>query len=422
MCVLYNSPQRMNFKPRLFVIAVALTLLLPQAQGASWEQPAAALARQIAALAGPGPAQLVLRNQSTLNPNDLPQIRQTLEQDLRSLGVLPGSSDSTTLIRVTLAQNLHGGLWVAEVQEGTETRVTMLPVKLDAAPAEPGGPTLTLERTNIITESDPVLDAQMFSSPGEQRLIILEPRQIVIYARNSAISPPPDPKTNATPSSLWDKEQVLAIPHTATFPRDMRGRIVAAEGYLFQAYLPGVLCRGADNGSEITLICAGSDDPWPVTPMQKAFYDSARNYFMGVLVPGFGMQLAPFYEAAEISHGGSQGTLLDSVDGSAVLIQNSVTVAINGTGDWGSDLATIRSSCGSGTQVLVSGAGPAANTDSLRAYQISGREAVPVSLPLQVPGEVTAIWPSNSGDNAIVVIHKPDSGEYEVWSVAASCN
>ena len=422
MWVLYNSPQRMNFKARLFVIAIALTLLLPRALGDSWEQPAATLARQIAALAGPGPAQLILTNRSTLNPNALPQIRQMLEQDLRSLGVLPGGSDSTTVIRVTLSQNLHGGLWIAEVQEGTETRVTMLPVKLDVSPAEPGGPTLTLERTTIITEPDPVLDAQMFSSAGEQRLVVLEPRNIVVYGRKPAVPAPAYPTTTTVPSSAWIREQALAIPYIANFPRDMRGRIVAAQGYLFQAYLPGVLCRGADNGSEITLICAGSDDPWPVTPTQNAFYDSARNYFMGVLTPGFGMQLPPFYQAAEISHGGSSATLLDNVDGSAVMVQNHVTVPINGTGDWGSDLTTIHSACGAGTQVLVSSSGAAAANDSLRAYQISGREAVPVSAPLQVSGEVTAIWPSNSGDNAVVVIHKPDSGEYEVWSVAASCN
>jgi len=412
----------MNFKPRLFVIAVALTLLLPQAQGASWEQPAAALARQIAALAGPGPAQLILTNRSTLNPNELPQIRQMLEQDLRSMGILPGGSDSTTMIRITLSQNLHGGLWIAEVQEGTETRVTMLPVNLDAAPAEPGGPTLILRGKPIITEPERVLDAQIFSSTGQQRLIVLESWQVVVYARKAAGPAPTATTATPTLSSPWIEEQKLSIPYIANFSRDMRGRIVAAQDHLFNAYLPGVMCRGADNGSAITLACAGSDDPWPVTPTQKAFYDSARNYFMGVLAPGFGMQLAPFYQAAEISHAGSAATLLDDVDGSAVLVQNNQSAPINGTNDWGSDLAAIHSACGSGAQVLVSGSGAAKVSDSLRAYEISGREAVPASTPLQVPGGVTAIWPSISGESAIVVIDKPDSNEYEVWSVAASCN
>ena len=422
MNVLYNSPQRMNFKPRLFVITLALTLLLPGAQAASWEQPVATLAKQIAALAGPGPVQLTLSNRSTLSADEVPQIRQMLEQDLRSLGIVPGGSDSTTLVRVTLSQNLHGGLWVAEVQEGTEIRVSMLPVKLDASPAEAGGPTITLRHTEIITEPERVLDAQIFSSTGEQRLVVLESWQVVVYARNTAASTSTDTKATPALSSPWVEEQRLAIPYIANFSRDMRGRIVAAQDHLFNAYLPGVMCRGADNGSAITLACAGSDDPWPVTPTQKAFYDSARNYFMGVLAPGFGMRLAPFYQAAEISRAGGTAMLLDNVDGSVAMVQNNLTVPVNGTHDWGSDLAAIHSACGPGTLALVSGSGGARASDSLRAYGISGREAVPASMPLQVPGVVTAIWPSISGGNAIVVFQKPDSDEYEVWSVAASCD
>jgi hypothetical protein len=411
----------MIFRTRLLVVAAVLAFALPGAQAASWEQPVASLANQIAALAGPGPVQLTLSNRSALSADEVPQIRQMLEQDLRSLGIVPAGSDSTILVRVTLSQNSHGGLWVAEVQEGTEIRVTMLPVKLDASPAETGGPSLTLRQTDIITEPERVLDAQIFSSAGEQKLIVLESWQVVVYARKTAPTPT-DATTTPALSSLWTKEQRLSIPYIANFSRDMRGRIVAAQDHLFNAYLPGVMCRGADNGSEITLACAGSDDPWPVTPTQKAFYDSARNYFMGVLAPGFGMRLAPFYQAAEISRAGGTAMLLDNVDGSVVLVQNNLTVPVNGTHDWGSDLTAIHSACGPETLVLVSGSGAARASDSLRAYEISGREAVPTSMPLQVSGEVTAIWPSISGGSAVVVFQKPDSDEHEVWSVAASCD
>ncbi|HEV2465027.1 MAG TPA: hypothetical protein VGT04_14570 [Acidobacteriaceae bacterium] len=413
MCVLYNPPQLMILKARLLVVAIALASLLPSAQAVSWDQPAAALARQIASLSGPGPVQLVLNNRSALPATEVPQIRQLLEQDLRSFGIVPGSGDSTTLVRVTLSENLRGGLWIAEVKEGTETRVTMLPVKLDASSAAPGAPTLTLRQTTIITESDPVLDAQVFSSTGEQRLLVLEPQRVMVYVRTA---------TPTTPPSPWKEEQVLTIPFLAPLSRDVRGRIAAAQDHLFDAYLPGVLCRGSNNWSAITLTCSGSDDPWPITATQKAFYDSARDYFMGVVVPGFGMQLAPFYEAADIPRVNGSATLLNNVNGSAVLVQSNITIPVNGADNWGSDFAAVHSACGSGTQLIVSGSGSAAAGDSLRAYEISGREALPVSAPLQVPGVVTAIWPASSEDNATVVIHKAASDEYEVWSVAASCN
>lgn len=418
-----NSPFPFGLlRTQFLFVAAVLALTLPRAQAANWDQPVAALARQIAALTGPGPVELVLRNQSTLSADELPQIRRMLEQDFRPLGIVPGGSDSATQIRVTLSQNLQGGLWIAEVREGAATRVTMLPVRLNASPAERGGPALTLRQATIITETDPVLDAQVFSSPDEQRLVVLEPQQVLVYARKTAMPVPVGTGTPSTAPSPWQLEQTIPIPYLINFSRDMRGRIVAAQDHLFDAYLPGILCRGAANGAAITLACAGSDDPWPVTPSQKAFYDAARDYFMGVLAPGFGFRLAPFYQAAEIPRPVGSAMLLNYVDGSIALVENNQMVAVNGTNDWGSDLAAIHSPCGSGTQVLVSGSGAAASSDSLRAYEISGREAVPVSAPLQVPGVVTAIAPANSPDRAVVIVHKPDSGNYEVWSVAASCN
>jgi hypothetical protein len=417
MRVRYNPPQRMIFRTRLLVAAAALALLLPGAHAANWEEPVATLARQIAALAGPGPVQLTVSNRSSLSADEIPQIRQMLVHDLRAYGVVSGGSNSATLIHVTFSENMRGGLWVAEVQEGTETRVTMLPVKLEATSAASSAQTLTLQRAILITEPGPVLDAQVFSAGGVQQLVVLEPGQIVTYERSSASL-----TSAVSTSTLWIKEQTLTIPNKSTISRDMRGRIIAAQDHLFDAYLPGVLCRGTNNGSTAALSCANSDDPWPVTPTQEAFYDSGRNYFMGVLVPGFGMQLPPFYDAAAIPRSSGSATLLNNVNGSAVLIQNNLTVPINGTDDWGSDLTAIHSVCGSGTQVIVSGSGQAATGDSLRAYEIPGREAIPVSAPLLVPGTITAIWPSNSGNSAIVVVHMPTSDGYEVWSVTASCN
>jgi len=427
--VRYNPPQQMIFRTRLLVTAAALVFLLhgllSGAQAANWEQPVGALATQIASLAGPGPVQLVVRNRSSLSPDQIPPIQTLLEQDLRAFGVIAGGSDSPTMIRVTLSENLRGGLWVAEVQEGTEARVTMLPVKLDVAAAPPRGPILTLQRTILITEPDPVLDAQMFPTGGEQRLVVLEPTQIVVYAR-SATPLTPVGTTAAVATAAWTREQTFPIPNIAASPRDMRGQVVAGQDEIFDAYLPGMLCRGSNDGPRIAVQCADSDDPWPVTKTQKAFYDSARDYFMGVLAPGFGMRLTPFYAAAEVPRAGGSATLLNNVDGSAVLIENNLTEPVNGANDWGSDLTTIHSACGSGTQVLVSGSGAAAASDSLRAYELPGREAIPVSAPMQVPGTVTAIWPASGGNNATVVVHKPgsvgNSDKYEVWSVAASCN
>ena len=418
----YNPPQRMIFRPGFVVVAAALiavfsACLPPAAYAATWDEPAATLAHQIAALTGPGQAKLVVANSSTLAAAEVPVIRQLLERDLRGFGVMAGASDSAILIRVTLSQNVEGGLWVATVQEGTETRVTMLRVRLDAPPPPSAGSALTLRRTLVIAEPDAVLDAAMFSVPGEQRLVVLEPDRLLIYAKSATNFTAPGA---AAPS--WIASQSIPINPSRPFPRDLRGRLVAAQDHVFDAWMPGVACSGSNDGAQLAVACADSDDPWPLTSTQHGFYSAMRNYFTGILAPGYGMELPPFYSAAEIPRPTGSDLLLSEITGKVVLIESSTVTPVNGATDWGSDLAVVRSGCGSGAQVLASGSGAAGNGDSLRAWEIAGREAIPVSAPMPVDGVVVAMDSAPDGTTANMIVRRAGPGRYEVWNVAALCN
>ncbi|MFZ0274146.1 MAG: hypothetical protein WB524_20570 [Acidobacteriaceae bacterium] len=412
----YNPPQRMIHK-RCCVVVLALACLLLAAQAANWEQPAGDLAKQIAALAGPGPARLVLRNDSSLASSEIPAIRRQLEHDLRSLGIVTGGAESATLIRITLSENLQGGLWVAEVVEGTETRVTMLPVTLEPTAPSAGGPSLTLRRSLVITEPEPVLDAQIFSVGTMPRLVVLEPERILTYIRGSAAL-----SFNGAASGAWVEDQQFPIAHTRPFPRDMRGELVAAPDHLFDAWLPGVQCSGTNTGAQIAMTCADSDDPWPIGASQKAFYNAMRDYFTGVMAPGFGMEMTPFYQASDIPRPTGTGMLLNLVDGRLILIENNLLKPVTGANDWGSDFAVIRSECGSGVQVLASGSGAAVAGDSLRAWELVGREAIAVSAPLPVEGAVTAMHAGANATSATVIVRRDAPLRYEVWNGSALCN
>lgn len=412
----YNPRQQMI--PSRKVLALMLAIIWAVATAchaqatASWEQPAAELAKQIASIAGPGPARLTMRNQSSLTAEDLPGIQRLLERDLRGYSILISGAESATSIRVTLSENTTGGLWIAEVQEGTEVRVAMTPVLLNAKVESQTGSEIVLRKTLVWRQDDLVLDAMIVSSDAARRMLLLEPNRLVSYL---------------TTAGNWVREQEFPIPHSRPFPRDMRGHLVAGQGHLFDAYLPGVLCTGTESGGSLTVSCADSDDPWPLTEVanpvqQKAFYNATRNYFTGVLSPGFGMQLQPYYSSAVLLPANGVAMLFTGIDGRVVMIENNVMKPIAGARDWGSDFASIRSGCGSGAQVLVSGSG-AAPTDSVRAYDIPGREAAPVSSALAFDGQVMAIWSSNDGTAATVIVrtamgHMP----YEVYIVSAFCN
>jgi hypothetical protein len=405
---------------QLFVVVTALASLVPVAHAANWDQPAADLAKQIAALAGPGPARLTMRNESSLPVTDVPVIRRLIERDLRAFGVLTSSSESATLLRVTLSENLQGGIWVAEVVEGTETRVAMLPVALGTPAITANGPAITLRRTLLLTESDPVLDAQIFTVNGIQRVLVLEPDRIVSYMRNAA-------PLVANGQTGWLQDQTFSVAHTRPFPRDLRGRLVAAQDHLFDAYLPGVACSGSMAVAQLAVTCQDSDDPWPISPTQRAFYNAMRDFYTGILAPGYAMDIAPFYQASDIPRASGSAMLLDETDGRVMLIENNVLRPVSGANDWGSDFAMLRSGCGSGAQVLVSGSGAAVAGDSLRAWEIVGSEAVAVSAPLSIDGTVMAIQGTTTqaigdGNSATVIVRRAAPARYEVWNVSALCN
>jgi hypothetical protein len=425
----YNPPQRMTSRPRFVVLAALLFCLLPaplpsQARApGEWDQPAGDLARQVAALTGPGPARLVIRNDSSIATTEIPAIRLLLERDLRSFGVIAGSNDSATTIRVTLSQNTQGGLWVAEVLEGTESRVAMVPAVLGEFTPSSASAAITLRRTLLVTEPDPILDAAVLAD----RLIVLEPERILIYPSATAAH-------GASADAGVSEAQIFPIDHTRPFPRDVRGRIFAAQDHLFDAYLPGAVCTGTIAGAQIGVTCADTDDPWPITSAQRAFYKAMRDSFTGILAPGYGMDVAPFYSAADLPRATGSAVLLNPVNGGVLLMENATAKPVSGTSDWGSDFAVIPSGCGSGSLVLVSGSGAAAAGDSLRAFEISGREAIAVSAPLPVDGAITAISPapdepsdpasgaSAFGSAATIIVRRDAPLRYEASHVAALCN
>ncbi|HWB32877.1 MAG TPA: hypothetical protein VG714_06870, partial [Acidobacteriaceae bacterium] len=80
---------------------------------ARWSAPAAELARQIAAIAGPGPATLAVENAASVAKEDVAAIRRLLAADLQAGGVnVRAAAEGAaipTAVKVTLSENARGG-------------------------------------------------------------------------------------------------------------------------------------------------------------------------------------------------------------------------------------------------------------------------------------------------------------------------
>jgi hypothetical protein len=169
------------------------------------------------------------------------------------------------------------------------------------------------------------------------------------------------------------------------------------------------------------MTCQNSDDPWWLAGIYSAFYNASRNYYTGVIVPPLPRQLPNFYIAMQLKQSNGDSWIFETADGLYMIFDGSITRALGGSRDWGSDAAAVRSGCGTGIQLLATAAGDDTGSDTIRAYEVGDRDARPVSPPLAFDGSVTALWTTTEGDSAIAVSRRPTGG-YEAYSISVACN
>ncbi len=411
----------------LAILGAALFRPVFAAPPSPWEKPTADLAEQIASILGPGQAHLTIRNLSTIPSDEIPVVRRLLAQNLKARGVVMAGVESANTIRVTLSESARERVLVAEIGEGTQTQVAMADLGPIQAQQSPSAGGLTLMSQQILTTREPVL--ALLETPSG--IVALEPEQIVIYVRGS---------------DGWQEQQRVSVASSHAQARDPRGALLGyASGLNFAAWLPGVECSGSATAqsqpANWTIECRENDDPWAieqpplnltnwgatnagmnvlVTPY-TAFYNSARDYFTGVVSPSIGVDLPPFYAASLLPRSaGNVALLIGGIDGKLQLAENGALKVVSGTRDWGSDFAVLHSGCGAGFQVIASSSGEAAS-DSLRAYELPALEAVPASAPLAMGGTVTALWTAPDGKDVLAVVRN-GANQYEVDRVTALCN
>jgi hypothetical protein len=390
---------RRNLRGSILVLFLLTNCLL----AANLSEPATNLARLVSGTTGPGVITLAFANTSSLPKSDEIEVRRNFESQLRAAGVRIGSAaDAHSDVRVTLSENLQDYVWVAEIKEGSETKVQMVSFpRTTAAQTSKTQPNVTIRATLLWSQSTPILDAYVDGN----RMVLLDVASISNFSLKSG---------------KWELEQSAELIHLHNFPRDPRGLLVPAKDHLADAYLPGTVCAiNAQNSFSAT--CRDGDDPWPLES-KSALFNSGRNYFTGALFPASIHSTAPFYSMAELSRQTYTLALFTGTDGRVRMNDGThETVASSSTfSDWGSDIASVRSACGGGTQILVTGTGDDTASDSLRAFEIPDREPIQVSAATEFPGPITSLW-THGGNTATAVVHNLRTGSYEAYSITVTC-
>jgi hypothetical protein len=396
--------------PRAACFLALILIYAPTILASDWRAPEAQLARKIAAVTGSGAVGLEVVNRSSLSRPDVEGIRRELITELAALGARFTSADqAAATVQITLSENLQSYVWVAEIHQGNaEASVVLVATpRLSPGPAGSPGSVLMIHKTLLWTDENRILDVALVNG-NPQHMIVLDPDNVVLFKFQDGRSQP---------------EQSLPVPHSRPWPRDLRGRLALRKDHLFDAYLPGVFCRSSTT-APLSLNCYESDDPWPLgtdQPGLSAFFTPSRNFFTGALSPGIEKQTAvkAFYSAAMLPRDKYKLWIFATVDGQLHLLDG-VTDQTAARLNWGSDIASVKSGCGLGWQVLVTGNGDGA-VETMRAFEIADREPVAVSQPVEFDGSVTALWTDSDGTGAIAISQNAETGKYEADRLSITC-
>ena len=429
-CALRTAPG-LRVVVRLSFVVLGLAVA---AIAADWNSAEHQLAGKIVAVTGPGAMALSLEDHSSLGRRDSEIVQNGLRSALEGLGIrLVKAEQAAATVAISLSENPASYVWVAEIhQGGAQVAVVMV------SAARPEGSTagydtvpLSLRKIPLWNSDDPILDvAVLEESTTPTHIAVLSPEKISLYRLQGG---------------KWQLEQELSIVHARPWPRDLRGRLILAKDHLLDIYLPGVHCR-IGSGLPLTLSCREGDDPWPlvagtlnggtlsvfpsaglgngastVVPQLEAFFAPARNFFTGALTPGVGKltSVTKFYSAALLPRDKDMWWLFTATD-AQVHVVDGVTDQSLRLG-WGSDLASVKTACGAGWQVLAAGSG-VGNGDSVRAYEFPDRDPVAVSAAVEFPGAITALWTEAKGDTGVVITRDRETGSYEAIRVAVACS
>jgi hypothetical protein len=244
------------------------------------------------------------------------------------------------------------------------------------------------------------------------------------------------------------------IPVSSSVPRDLRGQLLALSEERtppaidsVRLLLPGTVCGLAltPDVEKIQFRCVRYDKTaeedegiaWffsagPMAYDLAADIEFGRNFFKGKLYgeSGWRKSLDPFYEAAILLNGNeSNSTVFASTDG-RTKVYNDETRLIAAAPGLGSTIVSAFSRCDNKWKLLAAKPTDWTEPDAVTAYEISGGEFKPVSLPVEFDGPVLSLTPEavmrEQGPKdlpmgTIAVVQNLATGKYEAYSLTISC-
>ncbi len=336
------------------------------------------------------------RNLSTLRRAEFANLSAAFQEELQRRGVKILPADATVNLIVSVTQDPAEYIGVVQIQrkESTETVMeTIGPVDGPAAP-EPAF-SLALHREFLFSQDTPILDV-VFDSSGK-----------FAYALGIHML-----STYQLRNEQWVYTGSEGLPRHRVPKRSERGYFatgidsksaVFAEESCIVSMLPG------SKGWE----CRKNSDSWGVRAVSPEVMA--------------GKNSGAWVSAAQLDTEGKTRLVVMGEDGVARLYEDGAEpVAV--FPNWGSEIASVYSGCGSGWQLLVTGKADWTKPDEIQAIDLQDRRAQSVSDPMEFPGPIVVLhtpgmtWPDHTATGqAVAVDRNLQTGRYEAYLLSIAC-
>jgi len=303
---------------------------------------------------------------------DIQIVRRVFTQALGNRLRLP--ADQRSSISVTLSQNPQSHLLIVELR-GTDDSSSVWMATFETASNEgTANPAVQLERRLLRQQDARLLD--LVQTP--KGLLTLDGREIALHSQNPV-----------------RRLETFALPENTPQSRDLRGRLVV-ENSTFTAFLPGLTCRGMLD-PQWRVSCDTVSTPFLIAPEVMAGFVLQRNFFQHDRF-GYVFSVAVIDGQYVIAPAAAKPKLLDS-DFQPLAILPTL----------GSDFAA---ACGNALLTVT-------NSTTLQVLQLHERQLRPASDPIDLPGVITALWPSTEPDTFLAITKDTT---YAAHLVTARCS
>jgi hypothetical protein len=301
-------------------------------------------------------------------------------------------------------------LWIADFENDGAHEALMTPFERVSFDSKPWASRTHIDRELVFSGNSQILDFGCTNPPAAK-----ECGKVVVLYTDGVV--------------LMDSDQGfprVAISHESAWPRDVRGRLEIS-GADFRARVENVECSGNITRVQASK-CAPINDSWifkGAGQMTVAFLAPSGNWFQwaaAVTSNTTKISREPFFSLAALEIVGEPAWISTGTKGDTRLVSGKNGNILGATSAWGSELATVKTDCGTGWQILSTSKRDRTELDSIAVYEWAGSEFRSLSDPLELDGTVVAMWAAENGGPARAVVHNLKTGNYEAYLLKVGCS